>query len=307
MLYYLIRLITFKTINEQKKERTNKMEQELNVDELFGNNMDQFYNPQAVTDTTEKDKFKKPFIVKVGQNNEELVVRLLPNLLQKEIPFYTAYLHYGIQPFGLQCLKHTFEEKCYICETIDIAKPDLKSKEQFKELAKWFHKPIYYWPCLVAGKEAEGVKFFELNQSQLEHVTKKIKKKPNILHPIKGHNFIMTYKKPENGKAFGEKEVEIDLDQTAIFNGDIDKAKEILKTMPDFWKLYTKETYEKTKNDFLIGYQKLKEKKEADTNTEDYSTVSDTKGTVDKEVITNSANFIETSDDMLSKLFKDKE
>lgn len=280
------------------------MSQEMSIwDELNKKSFD----PTAIQADMQKNQ-RNQFIIKVGQKNPALRIRLLPNKHLKAVPYYTVYMHYNIARYGLFCAKKTKNEKCPICEVMDDMIKKAKTQEDIKSARKWNPTDLYYMACLDRSKKDADVKYVELTRPLKDLIMKQLLKTPKITHAINGHDFDLEYTKGDSKKKYGEKNASVVLDSCPIFENEEDIKKLLLSAdgIYDFWSKYQIDSYDSIReafHNYLSSEFNGNEEEEVPIDEYDSSVEATPAPTQEKPAVVSESPQSLSEDEELRKLF----
>ena len=167
-------------------------------------------------------------------------------------PFKELYFHYKVGGKTVLCPKKNFGDECPVCNFASqlwrdgVANEDKGSQKQAKEL---FPKQRFMSPVLVRGEEAKGVQVWEYGKRAYETMIGLVLNPEygDITDAQDGLDLVVDYSKPPAGAKdqFPETKITPRRKSSPLCSpeyGGPAKCKEILDTIPDFSKLYPRQT-----------------------------------------------------------------
>lgn len=174
-------------------------------------------------------------------------IRLLPNLHNRDEPFYEVYYCYDIANRPLVS-PVTYGDPCPVYE---FAKELQNSgDEQDAELArKLMPKLRVHAPILVRGEqEKEGVKYWGFGLTVYKNLLELLVDEDwgNLTNLKDGHDLKVTYDAPEGSKPFDRKTTVMPKKNACLATA-IPEAQESIKNMPTMEEVFKAPTYEEMK------------------------------------------------------------
>lgn len=164
--------------------------------------------------------------------------------------FKDFHFHYGVGKQSILCPKRNFGEDCPICEFASnlYRQDDEESKEQAKKL---FVKQRFYSPIVILGEDPPSTKVWGYPQGVYENLLEKVLNPEygDITDVSTGTDIEIKYDKTA-GKKYPNTDLEFARKPSSILDtiGE-DAVADLLKSMPDFTKLFTRMSTQEVQNE----------------------------------------------------------